>query len=227
MPSFKKETAGEATIWTLRNTKGNELKISNLGAHVVGMRFRDKDFTNRQLFKDAGSVLVDGGSDFAKILWQAEETLEGLKLSAQVGDKSAVVTYSISNDNEISIKYETSGIADITTELVFALPDLDFRACQKGAAWEKIADEKIYPVTETAEVEMELGMFGYDPGCPIDYLDAGLKNAANLFCAAASIDVIVYATQDKIHAKAVDGGLAIKTSGSGKGQTVYMIKNRR
>lgn len=227
MPSFKKETAGEATIWTLRNTKGNELKVSNLGAHVVGMRFRDKDFTNQQLFKDAGSVLVDGGSDFAKILWQAEETLEGLKLSAQVGDKSAVVTYSISNDNEISIKYETNGIADITTELVFALPDLDFRACQKGAAWEKIADEKIYPVTETAEVEMELGMFGYDPGCPIDYLDAGLKNAANLFCAAASIDVIVYATQDKIHAKAVDGGLAIKTSGSGKGQTVYMIKNRR
>ena len=227
MPSFKKEPAGEATIWTLRNTKGNELKVSTLGAHVVGMRFRDKNFTNQQLFKDAGSVLVDGGSDFAKILWQAEETLEGLKLSAQVGDKSAVVTYSISNDNEISIKYETSGIADITTELIFALPDLDFRACQKGAAWEKISDEKIYPVTETAEVEMELGMFGYDPGCPIDYLDAGLKNAANLFCAAASIDVIVYATQDKIHAKAADGGLAIKTSGSGKGQTVYMIKNRR
>ncbi len=227
MPSFKKESAGEATIWTLRNTKGNELKISTLGAHVVGMRFRDKDFTNQQLFKDAGSVLVDGGDDFAKILWQAEETLEGLKLAAQVGDKSAIVTYSISNDNEISIKYETSGIADISTELVFALPDLDFRACQKGAAWEKIADEKIYPVTETAEVEMELGMFGYDPGCPIDYLDAGLKNAANLFCAAASIDIIVYATQDKIHAKAVDGGLALKTSGSGKGQTVYMIKNRR
>ncbi len=227
MPSFKKEPAGEATIWTLRNTKGNELKVSTLGAHVVGMRFRDKNFTNQQLFKDAGSVLVEGGSDFAKILWQAEETLEGLKLSAQVGDKSATVIYSISNDNEISIKYETSGIADITTELVFALPDLDFRACQKGAAWEKIADEKIYPVTETAEVEMELGMFGYDPGCPIDYLDAGLKNAANLFCAAASIDVIVYATQDKIHAKAADGGLAIKTSGSGKGQTVYMIKNRR
>lgn len=227
MPSFKKEPAGEATIWTLRNTKGNELKVSTLGAHVVGMRFRDKNFTNQQLFKDAGSVLVDGGSDFAKILWQAEETLEGLKLSAQVGDKSATVTYSISNDNEISIKYETSGIADISTELIFALPDLDFRACQKGAAWEKISDEKIYPVTETAEVEMELGMFGYDPGCPIDYLDAGLKNAANLFCAAASIDVIVYATQDKIHAKAADGGLAIKTSGSGKGQTVYMIKNRR
>lgn len=233
MPSFKKETSGEATIWTLRNTKGNELKVSNLGAHVVGMRFRDKDFTNQQLFKDAGSVLVDGGSDFAKILWQGEETLEGLKLSAQVGDKSATVTYSISNDNEISIKYETSGIADITTELIFALPDLDFRACQKGAAWEKITDEKIYPVTEKAEVEMELGMFGYDPGCPIDYLDAGLKNAANLFCAAASIDVIVYATQNSVNVKAADGGLAIKTSGTDaadgkiKSQTVYMIKNRR
>ena len=235
MPSFKKESAGEATIWTLRNTKGNELKVSNLGAHVVGMRFRDKNFTNRQLFKDAGSVLVDGGSDFAKILWQAEETLEGLKLSAQVGDKSATVTYSLSNDNEISIKYEATGVKDISSQVIFnaeALPEAKFRACQKGAAWENFADEKIYPVTQPAEVEMELGMFGYDPGCPIDYLDAGLKNAANVFAEAVGIEIIGYATQDEIHVQAVEGGFALKTDGykveNGKisGQTVYMIKSR-
>ena len=226
MPSIKKETAGEAMIWTLRNTKGNELKVTNLGARVVSMRFRDKDFKNNFVLKES-SVLVDGGSDFEKILWQAEELIEGVKFTAQLGDKKAGVLYSLSNDNEISIIYESAGVADISAEMIFTLPEADVRACQKGAAWEKISAEKIFPVTQPAEVEMELGMFGYDPGCPIDYLDAGLKNATNIFSAPASIEIIVYATQDKIHAKAVEGGFALKTSGSDKGQTVYMLKNRK
>lgn len=236
MPSIKKETVGKATVYTLRNTKGNELKVTDLGARVVSLRYRDKDFTNRFLLKDdatAGKVFVDGGADFADIIWQSETMIEGVKFSAEVGGKSAVVIYSFSNDNEISIKYEAAGVADISTELVLALADVDFRACQKGADWEKVTDEKIYPVTEPAEVEMELGMFGYDPGCPIDYLDGGLKNAANLFSAEASIDIIVYATQNEIHAAQVEGGLAVKTSGSNaadgkiKAQTVYMFKNRK
>ena len=235
MPSIKKESAGEATVWTLRNNKGNELKVTNLGARAVSMTFRDKSFTKHSLFKDdvaAGNVLVNGGADFAKILWQAEETLEGVKFTAELDGKSATVIYSISNDNEISIIYEASGIQDISTELFFAMPDADFRACQKGAAWEKIGDEKTYPVTEPAEVEMELGMFGYDIGCPIDYLNAGLKNAANIFSDSLQIDLIVYATQDEISARAVEGGFAIKTGGAAadgkiKSQTVYMIKNRK
>ena len=185
---------------------------------------------NAFLLKDEASfVVVNGGEDFANIAWQGEQTLEGVKLSATLGGKSATVTYSISNDNEISIKYEAAGIEDISTLMTFsaeALPELEIRACQKGAAWEKIDGEKSYPVTEPAEVEMELGMFGYDPGCPIDYLNAGLKNAANLTSAAAGIDIIVYATQDKIQAQAIDGGFALKTSGN-SGQTVYMIKNRK
>ena len=222
MPSIKKDGA----VWTLRNTKGNELKVSEQGASPVSMRFRDKNFTNQFILK-AGKVLVDGGADFSEITWQAEETFEGMKFTAAVGGKSATVTYSLSNDNEISIKYATAGIEDISTEMIFALPDADIRACQKGAAWEKVGDEKIYPVTEPAEVEMELGMFGYDPGCPIDYLDAGLKNAANVFSEALQIDLIVYATQDKIQAKAVEGGFAIKTSGAASGQTVYRLKNRK
>ena len=222
MPSIKKDGA----VWTLRNTKGNELKVSEQGASPVSMRFRDKNFTNQFILK-AGKVLVDGGADFSEITWQAEETFEGMKFTAAVGGKSATVTYSLSNDNEISIKYATAGIEDISTEMIFAMPDADIRACQKGAAWEKVGDEKIYPVTEPAEVEMELGMFGYDPGCPIDYLDAGLKNAANVFSEALQIDLIVYATQDKIQAKAVEGGFAIKTSGAASGQTVYRLKNRK
>ncbi|MBQ3727349.1 MAG: hypothetical protein II902_09900 [Selenomonadaceae bacterium] len=234
MPTIKKESSGEATVWTLRNTKGNELKVTDQGARVISMRFRDKDYKNNFLLKeDGGKVIVDGGEDFSKILWQAEQLIEGVKFTAQVGGKSVSVLYSVSNDNEISIICEASGVEDVSVEPIFTLPDAESRACQKGATWEKISDEKIYPVTQPAEVEMELGMFGYDPGCPIDYLDAGLKNAANIFSAQKSIDIIVYATQDKIHVRAVDGGFAIKASGSKvvdgkiKSQTVYMIKNRK
>ena len=233
MPSIKKEQFGDSEVYTLRNTKGNELKVTDLGARVVSMRYRDKDFTNRFLLKvdeAAGRVLVDGKADLADSLWQSEELIEGVRFTAELEDgKSVAITYSLSNDNEISITYEATGVEDISTEMIFALPDVSFRACQKGAAWEKVADEKIYPVTEPAEVEMELGMFGYDPGCPIDYLNAGLKNAANLYSAEASIDIIVYATQDEIHAAGVDGGIALHTGGKvgGKSQTVYMIKNRK
>lgn len=232
MPSIKKESVDNRSVWTLRNTKGNELKVTDRGARIVAMRFRDQNFTNRFIFRDdaANSVKVDGGAEFADIVWDAEQLIEGLKLSATVGGKSVSVTYSLSNDNEISIKFESTGANAVSVSPIFsaeALPDVNFRACQKGAAWEKIADEKTYPVTEPAEVEMELGMFGYDPGCPIDYLDAGLKNAANVFCEAASIELIVYSTQDEVHAKAVDGGFSIGTSGTASGQVVYMLKNRK
>ena len=222
MPSIKREDA----VWTVRNNKGNELKVTDKGARAVSMRFRDKDFKNQFLLKES-KLLVDGGENFAEDAWQVEELFEGVKFTAEQGGKSASVLYSISNDNEISIKYEGSGVEDISAELIFALPDVDFRACQKGTDWEKISAEKNYPVTEPAEVMMEIGMFGYDPGCPIDYLEAGLKNAANIFCAEKSIDIIVYATQDKIHVRAVEGGFAIKTSGAASGQTVYMLKNRK
>ena len=232
MPAFKKETQGNSTVWTLRNTKGNELKVDERGARITAMRFRDKDFTNRFIFKDdaASAVCVDGGKDFADIVWNAEQLIEGLKLSAQVGDKSVSVIYSLSNDNEISIKFEATGANDVSVSPIFsadALPDVKFRAGQKGAAWEAFADEKTYPVTEPAEVEMELGMFGYDPGCPIDYLDAGLKNGAFVFSEGASIELIVYSTQDELRAKAVDGGFAVGTCGGANGQVVYMLKNRK
>jgi len=224
MPSIKQD----GNVWTLRNTKGNELKVSENGARVVSMRFRDKGFTNRFLLKDdASKVFVDGAA--CDILWHGEQTDEGVKFTADINGKSACIIYSLSNDNEISIRY-AADVNDITTQLVFdgnVLPDVDIRGCQKGAAWEKISGAKTYPVTEPAEVMMEVGMFGYDPGCPIDYLDGGLKNAANLFCDGASIEIIVYATQDSITAEAVDGGFALKTAGASKGQTVYMLKNRK
>ena len=219
----------EGSVWTIRNTKGNELKVSEDGARVVSMRFRDKDFTNRFLIKDS-AVFVDGVA--SDVTWQGEKLFEGVKFTAEINGKPVTVIYSLSNDNEISIRCEADGVADISPQLIFSgevLPDVDFRSCEKGAAWGKISDAKTYPVTEPAEVMMEVGMFGYDPGCPIDYLDAGLKNAANLFCDAASIEIIAYSTQNNITAESVEGGFALKVDGKfdGKAQTVYMIKNRK
>ncbi len=76
-------------------------------------------------------------------------------------------------------------------------------------------------------------MFGYDFGCPIDYYDAGLKNAADIFSDSAKILIQAYASQNKLHVKEIGGGFAIKTSDSkisdGKiqSQTVYIFKNRK
>ena len=53
MPSIKKE----GSVWTLRNTKGNELKVNELGARIVSMRFRNKDFKNCFLLKDDASIV--------------------------------------------------------------------------------------------------------------------------------------------------------------------------
>ena len=143
MASIKKESftvnGQAASLWTLRNTKGNEFKVTDYGARAVSFRFRDKDFTNRFLLLDTASiVLVNGGTDFDKILWQGEQLFEGVKFTAEVDGKSATIIYSLSNDNEISIRYEASGIDDISTQMTFnaeVLPDIHFRACQKGAAW--------------------------------------------------------------------------------------------
>ena len=248
--SFGKLSDGrEAKIFTLRNTKGNELKVTDYGARIVSVRFRDKSFTNKFLLKSyedvsgyekdsaAGIVFVDEGEEFGKIIWDAQTIIEGVQFTAEIDGKHAEIIYSISNDNEVSITYEATGAADISTQLVFsadALPDSDISPYAEGAAKGKIAGKNIYNIIDKpAEVLMEVGMFGYDPGCPIDYLEAGLKNAADIFSAPSSIDIKVYATQNNLHVDEVEGGFAIKTSGTKsadgkiKAQTVYVFKNRK
>lgn len=254
MPTIKKESFGklsdgrEATIYTLRNSKGNELKVTNYGARIVSVRFRNKDFENKFVLKNypdvsgyekdkaAGIVYIDGANDFDKILWDAEEIIQGVKFTAKVGEKSAEIIYSISNDNEISIKYSAKGIEDISTQLVFSadvLPDSSFSIYDEAKSKGKISGKNVYSIIDKpAEVLMEVGMFGYDPGCPIDWLDAGLKNAADIVSEAADIMLNIYATQDNLHVEEVEGGFAIKTGGTKsdggeiKSQTVYVLKNR-
>ena len=253
MATIKKENFGalsngqNATIYTLRNTKGNELKVTDYGARVVSLRFRNKDFENKFVLvghdkvadyenddKKLGVVYVDGSDELSKKIWAAEEIIEGVKFSIKDGDKDISIIYSISNDNEVSIKYEAKGVEDITTQMTFSgdvLAEPDFKIFSdefKGIN----SGENILPlIDKPAEVEMELGMFGYDPGCPIDYLDAGLKNGADIFSKAASIMLKMYATQEKIHIDNTEKGFSIKTSGSKsdngviKSQTVYVLKN--
>ena len=253
MPAIKKENFGTlsngqtAAIYTLRNTKGNELKVTDYGARVVSLRFRNKDFENKFVLighdnvtdyekdeKGLGVVYVDGSDHLAKKIWNAEQIVEGVKFSIKDGDKEVTVIYSISNDNEISIKYEAKGVNDVTTSITFsgdviASPDFkifsdEFKGGNSGE-WTLI--------DKPAEVEMELGMFGFDIGCPIDYLEAGLKNAADIASDSESLLLKMYATQDKVHVNSVDGGFSIKTSGSKsdngliKSQTVYVLKNKK
>ena len=252
MPAIKKESFGTlsdgqaASIYTLRNTKGNELKVTDYGARVVSLRFRNKDFENKFALighnnvadyekddKALGVVYVDGSDHLSKKIWNAEQIVEGVKFTIKDGDKDIAVIYSISNDNEISIKYEAKGVDDVTASFAFsgdviANPDFkifsdDFKGGNSGE-WAII--------DKPAEVEMELGMFGFDIGCPIDYLDAGLKNAADIVSDAENIILKMYATQNKVHVDNIDGGFKIKTSGTKseggilKSQTVYVLKNK-
>lgn len=238
----------EATLYTLRNNKGNELKLTNYGARIVSVRFRNKDFKNQFILKNypdvsgyenddsAGIVYIDGSDEFNKVLWDAEKIIEGLKFTAEIDGKSAEIIYSISNDNEISIKYKATGVEDISTNLIFdaqVLPDSNIRVYDEEGSSGKIAGKNVYSIVDQpAIVEMEIGMFGYDPGCPIDWIESGLKNAADIISETADISMNIFATQNNLHVEEVDGGFAIKTSGtksddgSIKSQTVYVLKNR-
>jgi hypothetical protein len=211
------------------------------------MRFRNKDFQNKFVLKSydnvsdyekddaAGVVYVDGSNEFAKILWKAESITEGLKLTAKIGEKSAEILYSLSNDNEISITYKAKGVEDISSQIVFSadvLTDSNFRIYDDAKSKGKISGQGVYSIIDKpAEVLMEVGMFGYDPGCPIDWIASGLKNAADIISEAANITLNIYATQNNLHIEEVDGGFAIKTSGTKsdggeiKSQTVYVLKN--
>ena len=229
MPAIKKENG----LYTLRNVKGNELKVSEEGAKIVSLRFRDKKFENKFVVLEGSKVYVDGSDCFADKIWNAEQTVEGVKFSIKDDNREISILYSISNDNEVSIKYEAKGVEDVTTSVpissdVLAEPKFkiyseEFSGGDRGS-WTLI--------DKPAIVEMELGMFGFDIGCPIDWLDSGLKNAADIVSEPAGITLNMYATQDKIQIDNIEGGFAIKTSGTKlkdgviKSQTVYVLKNK-
>lgn len=236
MPTIKKESEGNNIVYTLRNNKGNELKVTDAGAKIISLRFRDKNFSNKFILK-AGKVFVDGDTDFEGITWDSEQFAQGVRFTATADNKKVEIVYSISNDNELSIKYFAEGVQDISTELVFdgnILSNSEITPYAENAGKEKISGDKTYNIIDKpAEVEFVEGMFGYDFGCPIDYYDAGLKNAADVFSADASILVQVFASQNKLQVAEIEGGFTVKTSdtkiseGKIQSQTVYIFKNRK
>ena len=307
MAIIRKEAFGklsdgrEAELYTLRNTKGTEAKITTYGARLVGWRImgRDAKFVDVVLgYADAaayekddtsmggvvgrhanriadGKVTIDGkeyqldrntGSKmqnhihggfqgFHDRLWTAEETYEGVRLTYHAqdgeggypGNMTVSVLYSLSNDNELSIRYEAVSDADTICNLMnhtyFNLdgydagPVLDqkiqiFADSYTWADAESLPDGRILPVEGTPmdlrepvrigehidddfdelvmgrgydhnwvlrgdlpDAELKPGMFGFDPHCPIDYLQDGLKKAAYAESDRSGITLSCYTTQ--------------------------------
>ena len=307
MAIIRKEAFGklsdgrEAELYTLRNTKGTEAKITTYGARLVGWRImgRDAKFVDVVLgYADAaayekddtsmggvvgrhanriadGKVTIDGreyqldrntGSKmqnhihggfkgFHDRLWTAEETYEGVRLTYHAqdgeggypGNMTVSVLYSLSNDNELSIRYEAVSDADticnLTNHTYFNLdgydagPVLDqkiqiFADSYTWADAESLPDGRILPVEGTPmdlrepvrigehidddfdelvmgrgydhnwvlrgdlpDAELKPGMFGFDPHCPIDYLQDGLKKAAYAESDRSGITLSCYTTQ--------------------------------
>lgn len=185
MAIIKKEAFGtlsdgsKVELYTLRNTKGTEAKITTYGARLVSWRTFDRNYkpvdvvlgyadaaayekddtsmggvvgrhANRiaggkavidgkeyQLDLNTGSKMqnhIHGGfKGFHDQLWTAEETYEGVKFTYKAkdgeggypGNMTVSVIYSLSNDNELSLKYEAVSdkdtICNITNHSYFNL----------------------------------------------------------------------------------------------------------
>jgi len=284
MAVIRKESFGtlrdgrSVELYTLRNTKGTEVKIITYGARLISWRFMTRKFEFVNVLQgypelssyeedttSRGAVANDAGedgSDFGHQLWKAEETYEGLRLtlgnSPEEGGLRVSVLYGLSNDNELSIRYEAETEEerawDLTGHVRFCLAGAEDADSVKqiqffadaseerdeGRAVEWILRDK------PAEVEMELGMFGYDPGCPIDYLEGGLKNGAEIRDEKTGILLQTYTTLPRLRFCGTPGhengetrfetrgsfsltaqsapGARLKKGETWKAQTIYVLK---
>lgn len=224
-----------ADVYNLRNNKGTAIKVLTYGARLISWRFLGKGYkfvdvlATSDVSDPTRGAIISSEKDLTKEIWDAEETYEGLKL-VQLG---ATVIYSLSNDNELSIKYE-SHTAAIHNRLVFSTdvlkdPKIKIHSDEfKGEHQALTSDYKFdWNIRDRdAEVEMEIGQFGYDPTCPIDYLEAGLKNAADIYSEESGLLLQLFETELPLHLESVKGGLLIETGGMTQGQVVYSLKSR-
>lgn len=289
----------DVELYTLRNTKGTEAKITTYGARLTSLKIHTKNgYVDVVLGYDSaaayekddtsmggvvgrhanrigeGKVTIDGkeyqlelntGSHqqnhlhggfkgFHMQLWEAEETYEGLKLTYHSkdgeggfpGNLTITTLYSLSNDNELSIKYEATAdkdtVCNITNHSYFnldgfasgAVLDQKVQIFADKYTWadeESLPDGRIMPVEGTPmdlrkltrigdhidddfdqlkfgkgydhnwvlsgdapNVEVKPGMFGYDPHCPIDYINGGLHKAAYAEGAKSGVTLACYTT---------------------------------
>ena len=189
-------------------------------------------------------------------LWEAEELYEGVKFTYHAkdgeggypGNMTVSVLYSLSNDNELSLRYEATSDADTICNLTnHAYFNLDGYAAGAEAmlnqriqimadtyTWadgESLPDGRILEVQGTpmdlripmrigahidddfdelqfgqgydhnwvirdkpVEMELKPGMFGFDPTCPIDYNEGGLKKAAYAESDVSGLTLTCYTT---------------------------------
>lgn len=341
MAIIKKEPFGKLSdgraveLYTLRNTKGTEVKVTTYGARLVSWCAFDKDYKRTDIvlgYGDAatyekddtsmgglvgrhanriagGKVVIDGktyqldlntGSHnqnhihggfqgFHQKLWTAETTDEGVKLTYHAadgeggypGNMTVNVLYSLSNDNELSIRYEATADADtvcnLTNHAYFNLdgfaagPVLDqeiqiFADKYTWADAESLPDGRILPVDgtpmdlrqltrigehidddfdelvmghgydhnwvirdEQPVVEQEQGMFGFDPGCPIDYVNGGLKKAAYAESSSSGLTLTCYTTQPGVQfytGNFLDGSLPGKDGARFERRTGFCLETQ-
>lgn len=341
MAIIKKEPFGKLSdgraveLYTLRNTKGTEVKVTTYGARLVSWCAFDKDYKRTDIvlgYGDAatyekddtsmgglvgrhanriagGKVVIDGktyqldlntGSHnqnhihggfqgFHQKLWTAETTDEGVKLTYHAadgeggypGNMTVNVLYSLSNDNELSIRYEATADADtvcnLTNHAYFNLdgfaagPVLDqeiqiFADKYTWADAESLPDGRILPVDgtpmdlrqltrigehidddfdelvmghgydhnwvirdEQPVVEQEPGMFGFDPGCPIDYVNGGLKKAAYAESSSSGLTLTCYTTQPGVQfytGNFLDGSLPGKDGARFERRTGFCLETQ-
>ena len=244
MASIKKSHFGALTngvgvdVYTLRNTKGTEVKVIPYGARMISWRTMAKSYRFVDILRhkdlsalensDRGAVIsADGSPGVEKILWNAEELYEGVKFTHTGDDFSGSVLYSLSNDNELSIIAETNG-KKLAHKGVFAMPLSTLAVFAENYEGEKTGEWTVKD--ETPEIVMEPGMFGYDPTCPIDYYDAGLRKAVLMQSEEMRLQLMAFFSglKCRLTMESMDTGIILSddraASDTWKGQTVYALK---
>ena len=245
MASIKKSHFGALSsgvgvdAYTLRNTKGTEVKVIPFGARLVSWRTMAKSYRFVDILRhkeigvlatsDRGAVVyADGTKGAEDIMWNVEEVYEGVKFTHAGDDFSGSVLYSLSNDNELSIIMETNG-KKLAHKGVFAMPISTLDVFAENYDGEKTGEWRIKD--EIPEIIMEPGMFGYDPTCPIDYYDAGLRRAVLIEAEEMLLSMTAFYTglDCKLTLESMDTGILLSDTdkavqGDWKGQTVYALK---
>lgn len=227
--------------YTLRNTKGTEVKVIPYGARLVSWRtmaksyrfvdiIRHKDISLLETSERGAVIAADGKEGFEKIIWNAETLYEGVKFTHDGDDFKGSVLYSLSNDNELSVIMETNG-QRLSHKGVFALTGAKISVFADGYNGETKGEWTVRD--ENPEIVMEPGMFGYDPTCPIDYYDAGLRKAVLLESDEMRLSLMAFFSGlgCRLTMESMDTGISLydEKNSDGqdawKGQAVYAIKS--
>lgn len=213
----------EATLFTLKNTKGAAVKVTDLGARLVAWRTMGRGYEYLNLMPEPSQ----NGAE----LWTAQEEYEGVRFTQTTDGKKISILYSFSNDNELLIRYAAESDSEIlcpTDEVRFM-----FGGATELTLCSDAQEGDIHIIRDVPpDIEMEPGMFGYDPTCPIDYLDAGLKKAVEAINKENGVQLTAFSNLPCfVLNSSSDGSFGFTATGketkkSWQAQTVFAVKVR-